>query len=209
MPRATAKLLREARAGNDDALNELGEVIREPTQYKVSYLEIALAHLRVDQLPHASTLTDPGKPLSWAAISALYCVSTAAGAGGSSPEVKRETTTKLIQGLDGIIGWIYAILQHWIMLYKGGERKISRVEELFRHITQPLCALISRDDRLAVAIFSSQKVLAAIRQIWPLNLETHTARNMPMDKNGCAVIRLIERFTVHPSGRENFIFFTP
>ncbi|KAH6901603.1 hypothetical protein BKA70DRAFT_1229761 [Coprinopsis sp. MPI-PUGE-AT-0042] len=192
MTRATAELLRKARAGNDDALYELTQVIQEPAKYKVMYLEIALAHLKDDQLPPTYTLTEQYTTRSWAALPALF------------PAVKRDTTAKLIEGLDGIIGWIYTMMRHWIKIYHGGEKKISTVEGLFRHITQPLCPLISLDDRLAVAIFSSEKVLTTIHQIWSINLETHPARTGPIDKIQCAVIKLIERFTIHSSEEGNF-----
>ncbi|KAH6901605.1 hypothetical protein BKA70DRAFT_1405543 [Coprinopsis sp. MPI-PUGE-AT-0042] len=204
MAKVTAELLRKARAGDGDALFDLVDIIQDPTKYKVLHLEISLAHLQVNRLPGAFTNTNKRTPRALAALPALVCVALAAGACTSRPEVKTDTVAKVLEGLDGIIGWINAIMQHWVILYKRGEKGISVIEDLFRQITQPLCVLIPLDNRLAVAIFSSQTVLTTIHQIWSINLETHPARTDLMDENLCAVIRLVEVFALHSSKEGKF-----
>ncbi|KAH6901623.1 hypothetical protein BKA70DRAFT_1568429 [Coprinopsis sp. MPI-PUGE-AT-0042] len=204
MSRITAELLRGARAGNSDALYDLAVAMKEQHQYKVSYIEIALEHLRVDRLPlvcappATNTCTDQFKIQVGTAIPAFGCIAIGAVACLPRPEVKRATTARLIEGFDGIVGWIDILMRHWSMLYKDWERKIPAVENLFRQICQLLSSLIQLDDRLAVAVFSSQKVLATAHQIWSLNLETHPARTVPMDK-ACPVLKLLAYFALHSS----------
>ncbi|KAH6901607.1 hypothetical protein BKA70DRAFT_1522425 [Coprinopsis sp. MPI-PUGE-AT-0042] len=58
------------------------------------------------------------------------------------PEVERATTAKLIKGFDGL------------------EQAIPELEDLFHQICQLWTFLIQLEDRIAVAVFSSQKVVA-------------------------------------------------
>ncbi|KAH6901598.1 hypothetical protein BKA70DRAFT_1309045 [Coprinopsis sp. MPI-PUGE-AT-0042] len=207
MPRVTAQLLKGARAGNSDALFILATAIQEDPHYKVSYIEIALEHLRVDQLPEVcallatGTITDQGKTRVTTAVAGLGCALAAATACTSSAAAKRATVSKLIEALDGVVGWIDILIRHLPLLYTNWEQDVSPVEGLFRDICQLMSSLIHLDDQLAMAMFSSQKVLNTVRIIWSLNLETSPARTTPMDKI-CAVLKLMADITLDsPEGK--------
>ncbi|KAH6901604.1 hypothetical protein BKA70DRAFT_1309051 [Coprinopsis sp. MPI-PUGE-AT-0042] len=203
MGKVTAELLRGARAGKPDALYELIDAIQERTQYKVSHLDIALEHLQLGQLPATYTRTDRCKSQVDAAIQALGCVAAAAIACTSSLAVRRSTTAKISEGFDGIIGWTDLLMRHWPVLYSKWKTDISKAEGFFRHISLLLTSLILLDDELAVAVFSSQRVLNAIQQLWSLEFETHSTKTTPIDKS-CAVINLIANFAVHTSKEGEF-----
>ncbi|KAH6901609.1 hypothetical protein BKA70DRAFT_684294 [Coprinopsis sp. MPI-PUGE-AT-0042] len=201
MPRVTAELLRSARSGNSDALYEFAMVIE--TRNKPSYIDIVLEHLRVDQLPAADTPTGRWRSHVQTATPSLVCVAASAEACRSNPGVRKSTAAKIIEGFDGIIGWMDLIMRHWPTFYVDWKQDIASVEGLFSHISLLLSSLIGLEDQIALAVFSSVKVLSSVHHMWSFNLENHPERAMPTTET-CAVIKLVTNIVVHSSSEGKF-----
>ncbi|EFI28512.1 hypothetical protein CC1G_14044 [Coprinopsis cinerea okayama7 len=184
------RLIREAKAGNASALQELSGKVNQQN-FTPSMLEASLNHLRLDLIP-CTTSEQITFRLQYAIPLFRVCVIF------YKPSVQGpKGVMMLLERLEGILTW-FRVCMVYSTTFSTGRRLGAEVD----FIAETVGLMVELDADLADLILRSKTTVEILLQAWSSRLTNDANPPSPFSTNQCPIIHLLAKFGDCEDGME-------